>query len=162
MTIYVPTSTPVGEGPYRLRGRLSVEHMVIGVDEKLSAETMLNAAAIVSVTAGARMPGVRGLDLPDADHSVHTGTPTSCVAVLPTSQADMVALREAAVRADLGVCECPVRPGTAFGDVEPTQLLRSTPTREPAYAALALYGPRKVVEAVTSVLTAAGGHNGTV
>ncbi|KOG67169.1 MULTISPECIES: DUF2000 family protein [Streptomyces] len=149
MTIYVATSTPVGERPYRRRGPLPVEHMVIAVHEELGPEERVNAAAVVSLAAGARMSGVRGLDLPDTGPWAHAGTLRSRVAVLPTSQAGLVALRAAAVRGELGICECP-----GYGD--PARAVRSTHARDPQYAALAVFGRRESVEGVLRALTASG------
>ncbi|MEV5176936.1 DUF2000 family protein [Streptomyces flaveolus] len=151
MTIYVATSTPVGERPYRRRVQLPIEHMVIAVDERLSPEERVSAVAVVSLTAGARLPGGGVLGPPDPAQGVHAGTLTSRVAVLVTSQAGLVSLRAAAVRGRLDICECP--------EYSEAQAVRSTHTRDPEYAALAVYGRRESVEAALQALTPTGSRS---
>ncbi|MFF3256104.1 DUF2000 family protein [Actinacidiphila glaucinigra] len=156
MTIYVPTSTPVGERPYRVRRQLPVEYMAIAFDEELSPEEMLHATALVSLAAGARMPDARGLDLPDVDQSVHTGVLTSRIGLLPTTQLGLVAMRAAAVQAGLGICVCPVYAPTAVSDADLARVVRSAYARDLEYAALAVHGRRKSVEEAASALTSTG------
>ncbi|MFC8785164.1 DUF2000 family protein [Streptomyces nigra] len=155
MTIYVPTSEPVDERPHRLRGRLPVEQLVIAVDERLSREEVARAVAAVGLTAGARMADARGLELPDADQGVHCGVLMTRVDVRPATQAGLAALRAAAVRAGLGICESPAYAHTAVSDMDLALSMRRTHTPDVEYAALAVYGGRKSIEDVSSVLTPA-------
>lgn len=66
---------------------------VIVADEHLSTGVLVNTAAILGITLGARLPGVVGNDATDASGEVHPGIITFPVPILKSDREGIRALR---------------------------------------------------------------------
>ncbi|MFI6038500.1 DUF2000 domain-containing protein [Streptomyces sp. NPDC051315] len=152
MTTYVPSVTPASERAQHRPARVSVERMVIVVNEELPPGHLANAAAVAGLIAGAKMPHLLGADLVDADGLVHTGTCTTGLPILRAPSAELVCLRARAAEYGLGVCAFPLHAQTTNSYEKLASLVRRTPTHELAYAALTIYGSRKGVDSITGSL----------
>jgi hypothetical protein len=123
---------------------------VVVVDETLAPGLAANAAAVMAMTLGSKLPDLVGEDFTDGAGEPHAGLITTGLPVLRAPAGELRALRTRAVLAEVGVIGMP-----AFGQQtndydEFRALVAETP--EPAYLGLALYGPQKTVRRLTGSL----------
>jgi hypothetical protein len=120
------------------------------VDEALAPGLAANAAAVMALTLGARVPELVGEDFEDAGGARHPGLITTGLPVLRAPAAELAALRARAVSADVGVVGFPVS-GQTTTDYEAFRELVAS-TAEPEYLGLAFYGPAKAIRRLTGSL----------
>ena len=126
---------------------------VLVVDSTLPRGLAANAAAVLAATLGARLPGLVGNDLPDADGGSHPGLVTVPLPVLAADTEALRDLRERAVAVPDLVCvdfsrlaqQC--RRYDEYAD-----LLAATPGQDLAYLGVGLAGPAKAVTRLTGSL----------
>ncbi|HEY1480906.1 MAG TPA: DUF2000 domain-containing protein [Gaiellales bacterium] len=125
------------------------ERCVIVVDDALPVGLAANAAAVLSLTLGARASGLIGGDVVDADGSVHPGLIDRGLPILRAPASQLGAIRARALESGVRVIDFP-----SFGqqttdyDAFREQVAR-TPTDEIAYLGLLLYGPKRSVGRLT-------------
>jgi hypothetical protein len=125
------------------------ERCVIVVDDALPVGLAANAAAVLSLTLGARASGLIGGDVVDADGNVHPGLIDRGLPILRAPASQLGTIRARALDADLQVIDFP-----SFGqqttdyDAFREQVAR-TPTDELEYLGLLLYGPKRAVGKLT-------------
>lgn len=123
---------------------------VVVVDEGLAPGLAANAAAVMAMTLGARMPELVGEDFVDGGGERHPGLITTGLPVLRAPSAELPKLRAKAVEAEVGVVGFPAH-GHATNDYEAFRaMVAGTPT--PDYLGLALYGPGKALRRLTGSL----------
>jgi hypothetical protein len=123
---------------------------VVVVDEGLAPGLAANAAAVMAMTLGARVPNLVGEDFVDGGGERHPGLITTGLPVLRAPAADLPKLRAKAVEAEVGVVGFPAH-GQTTNDYEAFRaLVAGTP--EPDYLGLAFYGPAKVLRRLTGSL----------
>ena len=83
---------------------------MVVVDEELAPGLAANAAAVMAMTLGTKLPDLVGEDFEDAAGEQHPGLITTGLPVLRAPAAELRALRARAVQAEVGVIGMP-----AFG-----------------------------------------------
>jgi len=120
------------------------------VDETLAPGLAANAAAVLAMTLGAKLPGLLGQDYEDGAGERHPGLITTGLPVLRASAEQLPALRAKALEAEVGVVGFPVH-GQRTNDYDTfRELVARTP--EPEYLGLAFYGPGKTLRRLTGSL----------
>jgi hypothetical protein len=110
-----------------------------------------NAAVVLGLTLGARLPDLLGEDAKDADGTVHLGLNTHPVPVLTASADTLKALHRADGVLKIGFTEVARRSRTY-----PEYLEALSRTEDPEFVAVALYGPRAEVSRLTRKLPLMG------
>jgi hypothetical protein len=123
---------------------------VMVVDEALAPGLAANAAAVMAVTLGAKLPELVGEDFEDADGACHSGLITTGLPVLRAPAVELAALRARAVEAEIGVVGFPAS-GQTTTDYEAFRAMVAE-TASPEYLGLAFYGPAKTVRRLTGSL----------
>jgi hypothetical protein len=123
---------------------------VVVVDEALAPGLAANAAAVMAMTLGARVPDLVGDDFEDAGGACHPGLITTGLPVLRAPAAELAPLRARAVSEDIGVVGFPVA-GQTTTDYEAFRAMVAE-TASPDYLGLAFYGPAKAVRRLTGSL----------
>jgi len=134
------------------RTEAATARCVIVLDETLPPGLAANAAAVLAVTLGARVPGVLGSDFEDADGGRHPGLVDRGLPILKAPAGDLAGLRARALAAEIIVIGFP-RFGQATTDYEAfRERVSQTPAAELAYLGLLLSGPKKTVDKLTGSL----------
>ncbi|MEU7524810.1 DUF2000 domain-containing protein [Saccharothrix sp. NPDC042600] len=106
-----------------------------------------NAAAVLGLSLGARLPGTVGADGEDADGTTHPGITSHPVPVLTADAATIKALHAADGVTAIGFTEV-ARRARAY-DAYLEDLARA---HDPEFVAVALHGPRAVITRLTREL----------
>jgi hypothetical protein len=120
---------------------------VVVVDETLAPGKAANAAAVMAMTLGTKVPDLIGEDFQDAAGGAHPGLFRHGLPILKARPEQLKELRAKAVAAEVGVVAFPVN-GQQTTDYEDFRAMVATLT-EPDYLGLALYGPDKLVRKLT-------------
>ena len=123
---------------------------VVVVDEALAPGLAANAAAVMAMTLGTKVPELVGEDFEDAAGARHPGLITAGLPVLRARADQFAALRARAVEAEVGVVGFPVA-GQTTTDYEAFREMVAS-TASPEYLGLAFYGPAKAVRRLTGSL----------
>jgi hypothetical protein len=123
---------------------------VVVVDEELAPGLAANAAAVLAMTLGTKVPALVGEAFVDGAGAEHPGLITTGLPVLRAKAGDLPTLREKAVAADVGVVGFP-RVGQTTTDYEHFRTMVST-ADSPEYLGLAFYGDGKVLRKLTGSL----------
>ena len=123
---------------------------VVVVNQELAPGLAANAAAVMAVTLGARLPALVGEDFEDANGERHAGLITTGLPVLRAPADELPALRSRAVAAEVGVVGFPAS-GQQTTDYEAFRAMVAR-TAEPDYLGLALYGPQRALRRLTGSL----------
>src|SRR5690349_592997 len=112
---------------------------VVVVNQALAPGLAANAAAVMAVTLGARLPALVGEDFEDATGERHAGLITTGLPVLRAPAEELPSLRRRAVEAEVGVVGFPAS-GQTTTDYEAFRAMVAE-THAPDYLGLAFYGP---------------------
>jgi hypothetical protein len=123
---------------------------VIVVDEALAPGKAANAAAVIAMTLGTKVPELIGEDFADGTGTAHAGLFRYGLPVLKARPEQIAELRERAVAADVGVVTMPVN-GHQTNDYEEFVSMLASSV-DVSYVGLALYGPTKTVRKLTGSL----------
>ena len=123
---------------------------VVVLDETLAPGLAANAAAVMAMTLGAKVPDLVGEDFTDGAGESHAGLITTGLPVLRAPAAELRALRARAVEAEVGVVGMPAF-AHRTNDYDEFRAL-VTRTEAPDYLGLALYGPFKTLRRLTGSL----------
>jgi hypothetical protein len=123
---------------------------VLIVDENLAPGYAANAAAVMAMTLGTKVPELIGEDFSDAGGAVHAGLFRYGLPVLKAPREQLPELRARAVEAEVGVVGMPVN-GHQTNDYEEFKTMVSG-LAAPDYLGLALYGPDRAVKRLTGSL----------
>lgn len=119
---------------------------VMVLADDLPVGLAVNAAGVLAVTLGHKVPGLLPEDAPDASGQLHAGLINVPLPILVTGRAGLQTLRErAAAQGDLTL--------VGFSDVAQhartydayVSALAVTPSEALGYLGLALYGPKKAL-----------------
>lgn len=120
------------------------------IDETLPPGLAANAAAVMAMTLGTKLPALVGEEFVDGAGERHPGLITTGLPVLRAKAAELPALRARAVEAEVGVIGMPVF-GQRTNDYEAFRaMVAETPS--PEYLGLAFYGPGKTIRRLTGSL----------
>jgi hypothetical protein len=120
--------------------------VVLVVDEALSIGYAANSAAVLAVTLGARVGGLPGPDLLDADGGVHLGLIPIGLPVLKAPAAALKAMRDRAARLpEVTVVDFPVQGQQTTDYVAFQAMVAATPAANLTYLGVALHGPRAAI-----------------
>lgn len=124
--------------------------IVIAVREGLAPEVATNAAAVLGLSLGGRLPQLLGADGKDADGTVHAGLNTHPVPVV-TADPRQIAELQASARAREDIIVVGFTEVARRARDYPTYLddLAATPASGLEYVAVAVFGPRNRVTALT-------------
>jgi hypothetical protein len=123
---------------------------VVVLDETLAPGKAANAAAVMAMTLGTKVPAMIGADFADGTGAVHAGLFREGLPVLKAPAEGLIALRERAVAAEVGVIGFPVNGHQTNDYDEFVAMLASS--EDVSYLGLALYGPAKAVRRLTGSL----------
>lgn len=123
---------------------------VVVVDEALAPGLAANAAAVMALTLGTKVPDMVGEDFTDGAGERHPGLITTGLPVLRAPAAQLRELRAKALAAEVGVVGFPAH-GQTTTDYEAFRELVAG-TGELDYLGLAFYGPGKVLRRLTGSL----------
>jgi hypothetical protein len=123
---------------------------VVVVDEALAPGLAANAAAVMAMTLGTKVPALVGEEFVDGAGERHPGLITTGLPVLRAAADELPRLRARAVEAEVGVIGFP-RSGQTTTDYEHFRaMVAETPS--PDYLGLAFYGPGKTLRRLTGSL----------
>jgi hypothetical protein len=123
---------------------------VVVVDEALAPGLAANAAAVMALTLGTKVPALVGDEFVDGAGERHPGLITTGLPVLRAAAGQLPELRARAVEADVGVIAFP-----AFGQTTTDYAAfraMVAETEAPEYLGLAFYGEGKKVRRLTGSL----------
>ena len=120
---------------------------VVVVDEALAPGKAANAAAVLAMTLGTKVPELIGEDFEDASGGAHPGLFRHGLPVLKARGEQLRELRSRAVAAEVGVIGFPVN-GQQTTDYDDFRAMVAT-LAEPDFLGLVLYGPDKAVRKLT-------------
>src|SRR3954451_4226856 len=123
---------------------------VVVVDEALAPGLAANAAAVMAMTLGTKVPAMVGDGFVDGAGEQHPGLITTGLPVLRAAASELPALRARALAADVGVVGFP-RFGQTTTDYEHFRAMVAE-TEALEYLGLALYGDGKGVRRLTGSL----------
>jgi hypothetical protein len=123
---------------------------VVVVDEALAPGLAANAAAVMAMTLGTKVPAMVGEAFVDGAGEEHAGLITTGLPVLRAKAGELPELRRRALAAEVGVVGFP-RSGQSTTDYEHFRALVSE-TAALDYLGLALYGDGKVLRSLTGSL----------
>jgi hypothetical protein len=123
---------------------------VVVVDEALAPGLAANAAAVMAMTLGAKVPALVGEAFTDGAGGRHPGLITTGLPVLRAAASELPALRARAVAAEVGVVGFP-RFGQTTTDYEHFRAMGAS-TDAPEYLGLAFYGDGKTLRRLTGSL----------
>jgi hypothetical protein len=125
---------------------------VIVVDETLAPGLAANAAAVLAVTLGARVPALIGAAFRDADGDEHPGLIDRGLPILRAPGAGLPDLRARALAAALTVIDMPTF-GQQTNDYDTFRgQVGETATAELRYLGILVCGPKRAVNRVTGSL----------
>jgi hypothetical protein len=123
---------------------------VVVVDEALAPGLAANAAAVMAMTLGTKVPELVGDGFVDGAGEAHPGLITTGLPVLRAAAADLPGLRAKALEAEVGVIGFP-RSGQTTTDYDHFRaMVAETPS--PDYLGLAFYGDGKTLRRLTGSL----------
>jgi hypothetical protein len=129
------------------------DRVIVVVEESLPAGLAANAAAMLALTLGARVPGLTGAPLVDASGGSHPGLIPDGIPVLKASAAALRAIRERARDSDDVLAVTFPAAGQRTNDYEEVRRqVAATPPDDIEYAGVALHGPRKRISRLTGTL----------
>ena len=120
------------------------------VDEALAPGLAANAAAVMALTIGTKVPALVGEEFVDGAGERHPGLITTGLPVLRASADALPALRARALEAEVGVIGFP-RSGQTTTDYEHFRAMVAE-TDAPEYLSLAFYGDGKTLRRLTGSL----------
>lgn len=124
--------------------------IVMVVRDGLSPHVATNAAAVLGLALGGRLPHLLGADGKDAAGGVHAGFNTHPVPVVTAAAAQLAELHDKARERDdivvVGFTEVARRARDYAAYLDD---LASTPSAELEYVAVALFGPRNRITSLT-------------
>jgi hypothetical protein len=123
---------------------------VVVVDEALAPGLAANAAAVMALTLGTKVPAMVGGEFVDGAGERHPGLITTGLPVLRATAEQLPQLRARAIEADVGVIGFP-RSGQTTTDYEHFRALVAE-TDAPEYLGLAFYGDGKTLRRLTGSL----------
>jgi hypothetical protein len=123
---------------------------VVVVDEGLAPGLAANAAAVMALTLGTKVPALVGEEFVDGAGERHAGLITTGLPVLRASAEQLPQLRARALEADVGVIGFP-RSGQTTTDYEHFRAMVAE-TAAPDYLGLAFYGDGKTLRRLTGSL----------
>ena len=123
---------------------------MVVVDEALAPGLAANAAAVLAMTLGTKVPGMVGEGFVDGAGQEHPGLITTGLPVLRAKADQLPTLRAKAVAAEVGVVGFP-RSGQTTTDYEHFRDMVAS-TEAPEYLGLAFYGDGKLVRRLTGSL----------
>src|SRR4051812_1760633 len=123
---------------------------VVVVDEALAPGLAANAAAVMAMTLGTKVPAMVGEEFVDGAGERHPGLITTGLPVLRAKADELAALRRRALAAEIGVVGFP-RSGQTTTDYEHFRAMVAS-TEAPEYLGLAFYGDGKVLRKLTGSL----------
>jgi hypothetical protein len=123
---------------------------VLIVDEALPPGYAANAAAVMAMTLGTKVPDLIGEDFTDGAGTAHAGLFRNGLPVLKAPAERFPQLRAAAVAAGVGVVGMPVN-GQQTNDYEAFKAMVAK-LDAPDYLGLAFYGPDRAVKRLTGSL----------
>ena len=123
---------------------------MVVVDEALAPGLAANAAAVMAMTLGTKVPAMVGDAFVDGAGEEHPGLITTGLPVLRAKAEELPALRARAVAAEIGVVGFP-RSGQTTTDFEHFRaMVAETPALD--YLGLAFYGDGKTLRRITGSL----------
>jgi hypothetical protein len=128
------------------------ERAVIVVDATLPPGLAANAAAVLAVTLGARVPGLLGPDFRDADGASHLGLIPIGLPVLAADAERLPAIRDKALARGVAIAGFPAAGQQTTDYAEFTTTISATPTTGLRWLGLALWGDRRAVNRATGSL----------
>ncbi|MDA0163311.1 DUF2000 domain-containing protein [Solirubrobacter ginsenosidimutans] len=123
---------------------------VVVVDEALAPGLAANAAAVMALTLGTKVPALVGEEFVDGAGERHPGLITTGLPVLRAAADALPDLRARALQAEVGVIGFP-RSGQTTTDYEHFRALVAE-TDAPDYLGLAFYGDGKTLRRLTGSL----------
>ena len=123
---------------------------MVVLDEALAPGLAANAAAVMAMTLGTKVPTLVGDEFVNGAGERHPGLITTGLPVLRAPAAELAALRARAVEAEVGVVGFPIC-GQTTTDYEAFRALVAE-TEAPEYLGLAFYGPAKTLRRLTGNL----------
>ncbi|MER5972983.1 DUF2000 domain-containing protein [Streptomyces sp. NPDC002055] len=126
---------------------------VIVVNSALPTGLILNAASVTSLTLGQQVPELIGTDVKDADGGVHLGITFIPVPILQSTAEDLSRIhREAGSDPDVVVVGFSDLAQSSRTYEEYGERMATTPAQELTYAAVGIFGPKKLVNRLTGSL----------
>jgi hypothetical protein len=129
------------------------DKVALVIAEGLPVWQSVNAAAVLALSLGPRIPELLGEDVSDADGQVHLGIGTIPVPVLVAPASALPGIR-ARAKAECGLTvvdfNAPAQESRTYRGYR--QRLGALPARDLTYVGLALHGPRLAVDTVTEGL----------
>jgi len=123
---------------------------VVVVDEALAPGKAANAAAVIAMTLGTKVPELIGGDFSDGAGAAHAGLFRYGLPVLKAPAEQLRELRARALEAEVTVVGMPVN-GHQTNDYEEFVSMLAASV-DVSYVGLALYGPAKAVRRLTGSL----------
>ena len=123
---------------------------MVVVDEALAPGPAANAAAVMALTLGTRVPAMVGEEFVDGAGERHPGLITTGLPVLRAAAEELPRLRAKALEAEVGVIAFPAA-GQTTTDYEAFRAMVAE-TAAPDYLGLAFYGDRKTLRRLTGSL----------
>jgi hypothetical protein len=123
---------------------------VVVVDEGLAPGLAANAAAVMALTLGTKVPALVGEEFVDGAGERHPGLITTGLPVLRAAAEQLPQLRARAIEADVGVIGFP-RSGQTTTDYDHFRAMVAE-TESPDYLGLAFYGDGKTLRRLTGSL----------
>ena len=123
---------------------------MVVVDEALAPGLAANAAAVMAMTLGTKVPTLVGDEFVDGAGERHPGLITTGLPVLRAAADELPRLRAKALEAEVGVIGFP-RSGQTTTDYEHFRAMVAS-TEAPEYLGLAFYGDGKVLRRLTGSL----------
>jgi hypothetical protein len=131
---------------------MSESSPVIVVDDSLPPGLAANAAAVLALTLGARVPGLVGAELVDADDQRHPGLIPIGLPVLRAPRDRLAGLRASAGAAGVEVIGFPAVGQQTNDYDEVRRHVAETPAAALDFLGLALYGSKQAVRRLTGSL----------
>ena len=123
---------------------------MVVVDEALAPGLAANAAAVMAMTLGTKVPTLVGDEFVDGAGERHPGLITTGLPVLRAAADELPRLRAKALEAEVGVIGFP-RSGQTTTDYEHFRAMVAQ-TEAPDYLGLAFYGDGKTLRRLTGSL----------
>ncbi|MEU0186523.1 DUF2000 domain-containing protein [Streptomyces sp. NPDC006207] len=126
---------------------------VVVVDEALPAGRASNAAVCVAAPTAARVPGLLGVDVTDAEGNVHPALPWVGCTVLTADAAALRAIRaKAGASADVFVADMPAAAQRTLVYTDYRDAVGRTSAEAMEYCAVSIVGPRNRVNKIVGRL----------
>jgi hypothetical protein len=126
---------------------------VIVIDGSLPLGLMLNTAALLGVTMGARLDDLLGMDAMDGSQQNHVGLMQMTLPILKTTSLMLSKIKEAAaLEPEILVIDFSEQAQMAKTRDEYLESIRNVPSAEIRYLGLALCGDKRKVNSITGSL----------